>query len=201
MGGIFTLLAHERHRLLHGGRLCPGVQPYINSSIIIQLLTVAIPALERLQKEGGEEGRKKIAAITRYVTVVLGLVLGVAYYFMVRNKYNALDEAVQSGGAAWFGGIVIVLCFTAGSALMMWLGEQINEKGIGNGISILLFAGIISRVPDGATYLFYNIFYQAGIQQLSDGWTVKTLDANGGHYENSILITDGEPEILTAPAI
>ena len=92
---------------------------------------------------------------------------------MVRNKYNALDEAVQSGGAAWFGGIVIVLCFTAGSALMMWLGEQINEKGIGNGISILLFAGIISRIPDGATYLFYNIFYQAGIQQLSDGTGLK----------------------------
>ena len=133
---------------------------------------MAIPPLERMAKDG-EAGRKKLGQITRYVTVVLGLVLGVAYYFMVRNKYNALDEAVQSGGAAWFGGIVIVLCFTAGSALMMWLGEQINEKGIGNGISILLFAGIISRVPDGATYLFYNIFYQAGIQQLSDGTGLK----------------------------
>ena len=149
-----------------------SITPYINASIIIQLLTVAIPPLERMAKDG-EAGRKKLGQITRYVTVVLGLVLGVAYYFMVRNKYNALDEAVQSGGAAWFGGIVIVLCFTAGSALMMWLGEQINEKGIGNGISILLFAGIISRVPDGATYLFYNIFYQAGIQQLSDGTGLK----------------------------
>ena len=149
-----------------------SITPYINASIIIQLLTVAIPPLERMAKDG-EAGRKKLGQITRYVTVVLGLVLGVAYYFMVRNKYNALDEAVQSGGAAWFGGIVIVLCFTAGSALMMWLGEQINEKGIGNGISILLFAGIISRIPDGATYLFYNIFYQAGIQQLSDGTGLK----------------------------
>ena len=149
-----------------------SITPSINASIIIQLLTVAIPPLERMAKDG-EAGRKKLGQITRYVTVVLGLVLGVAYYFMVRNKYNALDEAVQSGGAAWFGGIVIVLCFTAGSALMMWLGEQINEKGIGNGISILLFAGIISRVPDGATYLFYNIFYQAGIQQLSDGTGLK----------------------------
>ena len=149
-----------------------SITPYINASIIIQLLTVAIPPLERMAKDG-EAGRKKLGQITRHVTVVLGLVLGVAYYFMVRNKYNALDEAVQSGGAAWFGGIVIVLCFTAGSALMMWLGEQINEKGIGNGISILLFAGIISRVPDGATYLFYNIFYQAGIQQLSDGTGLK----------------------------
>ena len=113
-----------------------SITPYINASIIIQLLTVAIPPLERMAKDG-EAGRKKLGQITRYVTVVLGLVLGVAYYFMVRNKYNALDEAVQSGGAAWFGGIVIVLCFTAGSALMMWLGEQIYEKGIGNGISIL----------------------------------------------------------------
>ena len=143
-----------------------SITPYINASIIIQLLTVAIPPLERMAKEG-EGGRKKLAQITRYTTVALGLLLGVAYYFMVRNKYGALEAAVMKGGAAWFAAIVIVLCFTAGSALMMWLGEQINEKGIGNGISILLFAGIISRIPDAAKSL-WSMFYQ-GVKAINNG--------------------------------
>lgn len=120
-----------------------GITPYINSSIIIQLLCVAIPALERLSKEG-EAGRKKIGAITRYVTVGLGLVQGTAYFFYLLNmgitRYSEGFDAV-------FAAIVIVLVFTAGTALMMWLGEQINKYGIGNGISILLFAGIIARLP------------------------------------------------------
>ena len=144
-----------------------SITPYINASIIIQLLTVAIPALERLSKEG-EEGRKKLAQITRYTTVVLGLLLGVAYYFMVRNNYHALAKPALSGGFNnWFCAITIVLCFTAGSALMMWLGEQINERGIGNGISILLFAGIISRLPLGITAL-YSIFTQ-GLKAIQTG--------------------------------
>lgn len=140
-----------------------SIQPYINASIIIQLLTVALPPLERMAKEG-EAGRKKLGQITRYTTVGLGLMLGIAYYFMVRNQGALVSEA-QKGGAAWFAAIVIVLCFTAGSALMMWLGEQINEKGIGNGISILLFAGIISRIPTAAAYL-WQWFYDLGIEQL-----------------------------------
>lgn len=138
-----------------------SITPYINASIIIQLLTVAIPPLERLAKEG-EAGRKKLGQITRYTTVGLGLMLGVAYYFMVKNNYDALVPEAESGFGMWFAAIVIVLCFTAGSALMMWLGEQINEKGIGNGISILLFAGIISRIPTAAVYL-KSIFWDAGI--------------------------------------
>lgn len=144
-----------------------SITPYINASIIIQLLTVAIPALERLSKEG-ESGQKKLGQITRYTTVILGLMLGIAYYFMVRNKYQALVSEAKTGFAAWFCAIVIVLCFTAGSALMMWLGEQINEKGIGNGISILLFAGILSRVPSGAQYL-WAYFYEMGIKQIQEG--------------------------------
>ena len=125
-----------------------GVQPYINSSIIIQLLTVAIPALERLQKEGGEEGRKKIAAITRYTTVGIALLQGFGYYTLLRVGTNG-QSLLQLGdmNAIW-AGIVIVLSFTAGSAFVMWLGEQITEFGIGNGISIILFAGIVSRVPN-----------------------------------------------------
>lgn len=120
-----------------------GVQPYINSSIIVQLLTVAIPALERLQKEGGEEGRKKIAAITRYVTVAIALLQGFGYYTLAKN-YGVLDT---TGVPNVWAAIVIILTFTAGSAFVMWLGEQITESGIGNGISIILFAGILSRVP------------------------------------------------------
>ena len=144
-----------------------SITPYINASIIIQLLTVAIPPLERMAKDG-EAGRKKLGQITRYTTVVLGLLLGVAYYFMVKNSYGALVSEAKSGFGLWFGAIVIILCFTAGSALMMWLGEQINEKGIGNGISILLFAGIISRIPSGATML-WQWFYNAGIQNMNSG--------------------------------
>ncbi|MBR2338185.1 MAG: preprotein translocase subunit SecY [Clostridia bacterium] len=141
-----------------------SITPYINASIIIQLLTVAIPPLERLAKEG-EAGRKVIGKITRYVTVGLGLMLGIAYYFMLRNKYDALVDGAQKGFDAWFAAVVIILCFVAGSALVMWLGEQVNERGIGNGISILLFAGILSRIPEAATWL-WRYFYEAGIAQL-----------------------------------
>ena len=120
-----------------------SIQPYINASIIIQLLTVAIPALERLAKEGGEEGRKKIASITRYTTVAIGLLQGFGYYTLIKS-YGLVESGSVNG--IW-AGIVIVLSFTAGSAFLMWLGEQITEFGIGNGISIILFAGIVSRGP------------------------------------------------------
>ena len=126
-----------------------GITPYINSSIIIQLLCVAIPALERLSKEG-EAGRRKIGTITRYTTVALGLIQGTAYFFYLKNTQSKSGESItvyNEGFSMVFAGIVIVLVFTAGTALMMWLGEQINKYGIGNGISILLFAGIIARFP------------------------------------------------------
>ena len=117
-----------------------GVQPYINSSIIIQLLTIAIPALERLARDGGEAGKKKIASITRYATVAIALLQGLGYYMLIRI-YSILE---QSG--VW-PALVIIISFVAGSSFVMWLGEQVNEFGIGNGISIILFAGIVSRVP------------------------------------------------------
>ena len=130
-----------------------SIQPYINSSIIIQLLTVAIPALERLAKEGGEEGRKKIASITRYATVAIALLQGFGYYSMIKY-YDLLNLGNVPG--VW-AGIVIVLSFTAGSAFLMWLGEQITEFGVGNGISIILFAGIISRVPQMVMTLYTGV--------------------------------------------
>ena len=116
-----------------------GIQPYITSSIIMQLLTVAIPALERLQKSG-DDGRKKITQITRYVTVALGLITGYGYYMYCRG-YGLLSNNTL------FAGIVIVACYSAGSALIMWLGEKINENGIGNGISMILFSNIVSMLP------------------------------------------------------
>ena len=128
-----------------------SITPYINSSIIIQLLTVAIPALERLSKEG-EEGRKKIAKITRYTTIALGVLQGTAYYVFLRSQ-NALS-ATEGLFAEIFQAIAIILILTAGTAVTMWLGEQINDKGIGNGISIILFAGIVSRIPAYGTELF-----------------------------------------------
>ena len=116
-----------------------GITPYINSSIIIQLLTVAIPPLERMAKEG-EEGRRKIAAITRYVTVALGLIQGTAYYFFLKNSGVTL---YNEGFSAVFSAVIIILAFTAGTALIMWMGEQINQKGVGYGISIILFLAVI----------------------------------------------------------
>ena len=118
-----------------------SIQPYINASIIIQLLCIAIPALERMAKEEGEEGKKKINNITRYSTVALGLIMGFAYYILIKNNSLLVD------GAGIWEGIVVVVTFTAGSALVMWLGEQITEFGIGNGISVILFASIVSRFP------------------------------------------------------
>lgn len=125
--------------------LALGIQPYINASIIIQLLTVAIPALERMAKEEGEEGKKKLERITRYTTVALGLLLGWAYYTMLRNYESSGLTIITDSGV--LPAIVIVLAFTAGASVVMWLGEQITEFGIGNGISIILFANIISRLP------------------------------------------------------
>lgn len=123
-----------------------GITPYINASIILQLLTVAIPALEHMVKDGGEEGQKKIASWTRYVAVLLGFVQGFSYYMLLKS-WGLLTET-----GVW-AAIVIIMAFTAGTALIMWMGEHITQNGIGNGISIILFAGIISRGPSLATAL------------------------------------------------
>ena len=135
-----------------------SIQPYINSSIIIQLLTIAIPALERLAKEGGEEGKKKIASITRYTTLGIALIQAFGYYTLIKS-YGVL--ATNSVWAAF----VIVVAFTAGAAFVMWLGEQITEFGIGNGISIILFAGILSRGPSMVTTMI------AGVRNWASGAT------------------------------
>ena len=122
-----------------------GITPYINASIIMQLLCVAIPKLEELQKEG-EEGRKKIAQITRYVTIALGFIQAVA-----------LSIGLGATSGAWYNYITIGICLAAGTAMAMWIGERINENGIGNGISLLIFAGIISNLANQIVVYFRNI--------------------------------------------
>ena len=127
-----------------------SIQPYINASIIIQLLTIAIPALERLAKDGGEEGKKKIQSITRYTTLAIGLLQGFGYYTLIRSYGLLTNEGIWAA-------IVIVVSFTAGAVFLMWLGEQITEFGVGNGISIILFTGIVSRIPSMITTLVTGV--------------------------------------------
>ena len=117
-----------------------GVQPYINSSIIIQLLTIAIPPLERLAREGGEEGKKKIQSITRYATVAIAILQGWGYYALMKNASILTNTGVWAA-------LVIIISFIAGSSFVMWMGEQVTEFGIGNGISMILFANIVSGLP------------------------------------------------------
>lgn len=162
----------EYLNILTGGQLSKAtvfslsITPYINASIIIQLLTYALPPLERLQEEG-EEGRKTLNKITSYVSLVLAVVMSIAYYLTLRNSAGAVNHT--SGAYGWFSAIVIIACFTAGASFVVWMGNRINEKGIGNGISILLFAGIVARFPtdvgtlwnlfklDNAKYFFVDI--------------------------------------------
>ena len=142
-----------------------GIQPYINSSIIIQLLTVAIPALERMAKEGGEEGKKKIQSITRYATVAIALLQALGYFFILQRGLNG--QSMLTSDSVW-AALVIIVSFVAGSSFLMWLGEQCNEFGVGNGISMILFAGIISRVPSMVSALYQGII--SGTMHW--GWTV-----------------------------
>lgn len=135
-----------------------SISPYITSSIVIQLLTIAIPALERMQKEEGDEGKKKLNQITRYVTILLGLITGYGYY-MVCKSMNIVTYPDNA-----FVMVVILACYSAGSALIMWLGEKINENGIGNGISIILFANIVSGMPGYVTQKIASLFDTTGGQ-------------------------------------
>ena len=135
-----------------------GVSPYITASIVIQLLTIAIPALERLAQQG-EEGRKKITALTRVVTIALALVTAIGYAFYLSSSgFLVLDKL------GWFSGAVIVACYCAGAALVMWLAEKINESGIGNGISIILFANIIAGLFGTAQGIWSLVFTQGGFR-------------------------------------
>ena len=135
-----------------------AIQPYINASIIVQLLTIAIPYLERLSKEGGEEGKKKITKITRIATVVIAILMGFAYFWMLRS-YNSDYAGMLLTRTDFLGAVVIILSFTAGSTLVMWLGEQITEHGIGNGISMILFANILARFPSSIIAPLWNMAF------------------------------------------
>jgi preprotein translocase subunit SecY len=180
-GSIFGLLNTMSGSAFSNATLFAlSIQPYINASIIIQLLTIAIPALERLQKEGGEDGKKKIQSITRYSTFGIGLLQGFGYYVLLKS-YNILTN-----NGIW-AAIVIVMSFTAGSVFLMWLGEQITEFGVGNGISVILFTGIISRIPSMVYAMYTGLrryFEQSAVDFTNTAvWT----DAAKQAYENSIM--------------
>ena len=147
-----------------------GVQPYINSSIIIQLLTIAIPPLERLAREGGEEGKKKIQSITRYATVAIAILQAIGYYFMMKN-YSLLEQ-----DGIWVA-LVIIVTLIAGSSFVMWMGEQVTEFGVGNGISIILFAGILARIPNMISSMIDGVQRWSAIK--AGTLTVDTLTAAG----------------------
>lgn len=146
-----------------GTLLAMSITPYINASIIIQLLAVAIPPLEKLQKEG-EQGRKKLNTITKITSLAIAVLQALSFYFMLRNgtevdgqhvavlKYGDINQSNPDMFAVVLSAIVIVACFVAGASMIIWLGDRINEKGIGNGISMILFAGIISGLPSAVQY-------------------------------------------------
>ena len=167
-----------------------SVTPYINASIIIQLLTVAIPALERMQKEG-PEGQKKLTRITRYTGCGIAFFLAIAYYFLLRQQGAVL---YQDGNEAIFAAVVIVLAYTAGSMLIMWLGERIDTKGIGNGISILIFAGIVSRLGTlpGTVYGYIQGIIN-GFEGKHTAEGVKSaVETYGETYKFNYIDTEGE---------
>ena len=138
-----------------------SIQPYINASIIIQLLTVAIPAMERLQKEGGEDGKKKLEKITRYSTIGIAILQGYGYYVLMRNGYNGVSMINENATGFWVP-IVIIATFMTGSALLMWMGEQITEFGIGNGISVILFSSIVARFPTQVGTMIRSVIDKPG---------------------------------------
>ena len=147
-----------------------SIQPYINSSIIIQLLTVAIPALERLARDGGEAGKKKIQSITRYATVAIAILQAIGYYFMMKN-YSLLEQ-----DSVWVA-LVIIVTLIAGSSFVMWMGEQVTEFGVGNGISIILFAGILARIPNMVSSMIESVQKWSAIK--AGTVTLETLTAAG----------------------
>ena len=152
-GNIFSYL-----NIMSGGAMeqasffSLSISPYINASIIMQLLMVAIPPLERLMKEDGERGRKIMDTWTRYLAIAFSFLLGFGYYTILKNAAGVVSE-----DAGVFGALVIVFTFAVGASIVMWMGEKINEFGIGNGISMLLFAGIVSSLPGTFNMLIANV--------------------------------------------
>ncbi len=159
--------------LANGTLFALGIGPYINASIIMQLLTVGIPALERLSKQG-EEGRKKITNITRLVTIVLAIIQSVGLIVLFGDTSGAIDTRFLGGnwdGAIWIAGVFMVVVYTAGSCLVMWIGERITEYGVGNGISMIIFIGILSTAGTTIVNKFVTAFTDIP-NNLSELWSI-----------------------------
>ncbi|PWM45116.1 MAG: preprotein translocase subunit SecY [Clostridiales bacterium] len=198
VGGSMTESLLGYFNMLSGNALAQGtvfaltVQPYINASIIIQLLTVAIPYFERLQKDGGEEGKQKIKRITRWVTIGIALIQSYGYYTILRYQAKALlYDPSTNPLAGYMSMALIILLLVAGSCLVMWLGESIDEHGIGNGISMILFASIVSR---GIDLLYYCIALCSGAANkngTSEWWIVLIIVLMGLLMVTFIVFMDG----------
>lgn len=141
-----------------------SISPYITASIIIQLLTVALPPLERLAKEG-ETGRKKLNKITKYTAVAMALIQGFGYYTIIRYQLDALIPQAESGWQQYFWAVVMILTLTAGAMIVTWMGDQITEKGVGNGISVILFVGILAGMPSNIQIIWEKLV--TGIKELN----------------------------------
>ncbi|MBQ7970779.1 MAG: preprotein translocase subunit SecY [Clostridia bacterium] len=186
-GNIFSYL-----NIMSGGAMQQaalfslGISPYINASIIMQLLMVAIPALERLMKEDGERGKKIMETWTRYLAIAFSFLLGFGYYTILKNQANAVTK-----NAGVFGAIVIVFCFAVGASIVMWLGEKINEGGIGNGISMILFGGIVAGIPGTVNMVVQNVTLNALHWALAVGVALLVIVMIGF----VVFITNGERRI------
>ncbi|MCL2164010.1 MAG: preprotein translocase subunit SecY [Oscillospiraceae bacterium] len=191
IGGFFDLVTGGAFK--NATIFAMGITPYINSSIIMQLLTVAIPALEKLQKEG-EEGRKKIQQWVRYGTVILAFVQSVALYIGMRSAITVPDPSSFFSQALTF--LTVSMSFTAGTAFLMWIGEKITDKGIGNGISLIIFAGIVSSAPDAIASLYLMVYDPVeGVKLMGIIWGVLILIVFVIVIAASIWIQQGERRI------
>ena len=186
-GNIFSYL-----NIMSGGAMDQaalfslGISPYINASIIMQLLMVAIPALERLMKEDGERGKQIMEKWTRYLAIAFSFLLGFGYYTILKNQANAVTK-----DAGVFGAIVIVFCFAVGASMVMWLGEKINEHGIGNGISMILFGGIIAGIPGTINMVVQNVTLNALHWAIAAGVALLVIVMIGF----VVFVTNGERRI------
>ena len=186
-GNIFSYL-----NIMSGGAMQQaalfslGISPYINASIIMQLLMVAIPALERLMKEDGERGKQIMETWTRYLAIAFSFLLGFGYYTILKNQANAVTK-----DAGVFGAIVIVFCFAVGASIVMWLGEKINEGGIGNGISMILFGGIVAGIPGTVNMVVQNVTLNALHWALAVGVALLVIVMIGF----VVFVTNGERRI------
>jgi len=199
-GGFGILNLFSGGALANATVFALSISPYITAQIIIQLLTVAIPALERMAKEG-ETGRKKLNKITKYVALGMSLLQGFGYYTIIRYQVPVLISAATTGWFQYFAAVCIVLTLAAGACTVVWMGDRISEKGVGNGVSMLLFAGIIAGLPKNMQVLWETFMSGINAMRHNEEGTVKIflvpliLLVFAGMIVFIVIMTDAERRI------